>query len=83
MNARQYLARARRRLRTLGEESAPEEKLCRELLLRFLAAINGRDVPAMVSLLAGEQPVSVREAAPVRMRGACANDAWYRPALMA
>ena len=77
VNARQYLARARRRLRTLQDETAPEEKLCRELVLRFQAAINGRDVPAMVSLLAGEQPVSVRESVPVRMRGASANDAAY------
>lgn len=83
VNARQYLARARRRLRALEEETAPEQKLCRELVLRFQAAINGRDVPAMVSLLAGEQPVSVRETGPVRMRGAPANDATYGAALAA
>ena len=67
-----------------------EEKLCRDLVRRFQAAINGRDVPAMVTLLAGEQPVSVHEAPglsprlPLRLRaGACTNDASYRCALAA
>jgi len=78
-NARQYLSRARRRLRADTRETSPEEKLCRELVLRFQAAINGRDLPAMVSLLGSEQPVAVHEAAPPRLRTrACANDARYR-----
>jgi len=91
VNARQHLARARRRLRELREveaggageaETAPEQKLCRELIRRFQAAINGVDLPAMVTLLAGEQPVSVCESPQLRMRaGACANDASYRLAL--
>jgi predicted RNA polymerase sigma factor len=83
-NARQYLSRARRRLRQDTREATPEEKLCRELVLRFQAAINGRDLPAMVSLLGSEQPVAVHEAAPPRLRTrACANDARYRLALTA
>jgi RNA polymerase sigma-70 factor (ECF subfamily) len=78
VNARQYLARARRRLREERDEASSDEKLCRELVLRFQAAINGRDVQAIVTLLAEEQPVSVRETPPLRIRvGACANDAWY------
>ena len=87
VNARQHLARARRRLRELrevGVETAPEQKLCRELIRRFQAAINGVDLPAMVTLLAGEQPVSVCESPQARMHaGACANDASYRLALAA
>jgi RNA polymerase sigma factor (sigma-70 family) len=79
-NARQHLSRARRRLRADDTETPPEEKMCRELVLRFQAAINGRDVPAMMHLLAGEQPVSVRQAPPLRMRlrgVAAANEACY------
>lgn len=79
VNARQHLARARRRLREVAAEAPASDKLCRELIRRFQAAINGRDVPAMVSLLGEEQPVSV--AVSPRMRGhggACANDASYR-----
>jgi RNA polymerase sigma factor (sigma-70 family) len=99
VNARQYLARARRRLREdkgdkvekgekreKGEksETAPDQKLCRELIRRFQAAIIGVDVPAMVSLLADEQPVSVRESPQWRIHGrACANDASYGLALAA
>lgn len=71
VNARQYLARARRRLRAVQDDAAPADKLQRALIRRFQDAINGRDVPAMMSLLADEQPVSVQ------MR-ACANDASYR-----
>ena len=93
-NARQRLSRARRRLREdrcdANREASPQEKLCRELVLRFQAAINGRDVPAMLSLLTGEQPVSVHTAPatriplPLRMqRGPCANDASYASALAA
>lgn len=74
VNARQHLARARRRLRECA--SSPEEKLCRTLVLRFQAAINGRDVAALVTLLADEQPMSVRAAPPVQSR-AGANDARY------
>jgi RNA polymerase sigma-70 factor (ECF subfamily) len=84
VNARQYLARARRRLREEKDGASSDEKLCRELVLRFQAAINGRDVPAMVTLLADEQPMSVHEAPQLRIRvGACANDAWYGLALAA
>ncbi|NHZ34213.1 sigma-70 family RNA polymerase sigma factor [Massilia rubra] len=78
VNARQYLARARRRLREDEGEAPASEKLCRELIRRFQAAINGIDVPAMVSLLGDEQPVSVHEAPRLRIpAGACANDALY------
>lgn len=77
VNARQYLARARRRLREREAETPPAEKLCRELIRRFQAAINGMDVPAMVSLLGEEQPVSVRESPRLRV-DACANDSRYR-----
>ncbi len=84
VNARQYLARARRRLRGHEAEAPASEKLCRELIRRFQAAINGLDVPAMVTLLGDEQPVSVSASPPPRMRaGACANDASYGLALAA
>jgi RNA polymerase sigma-70 factor (ECF subfamily) len=78
VNARQHLARARRRLREDKGDISPDEKLCRELVRRFQAAINGLDVPAMVMVLAAEQPVSVCDAPqlPVHAR-ACANDAVY------
>jgi len=82
VNARQHLARARRRLRERGAEVPADEKLCRELVRRFQAAINGLDVPAMVTLLAAEQPVSVCDVSVPAMR-ACANDAVYGFALAA
>lgn len=83
VNARQYLARARRRL-LLRQGEAPEEKLNRELVRRFQAALNGRDVPAMVSLLAAEQPMSVCDAPQSRSQPrACANDPSYSLALAA
>jgi RNA polymerase sigma-70 factor (ECF subfamily) len=84
VNARQYLARARRRLREAQDEAPPEEKLCRELVRRFQAAINGLDMPAMVTLLAADQPVSV-QASPRWPRRAepCANDALYSLCLAA
>lgn len=85
-NARQHLARTRRRLRDVGSEDqgAPEEKLCRELVRRFQAAINGLDLPAMVTLLADEQPVSVRDSPQLRLHaGSSANDASYGLALAA
>jgi len=69
-NARQHLSRARRRLRAHAGETPPDEKLCRELIRRFHAALDGLDVPAMVALLADAQPLAVRA-------GACANDASY------
>ncbi|WP_332853733.1 sigma-70 family RNA polymerase sigma factor [Duganella sp. S19_KUP01_CR8] len=78
VSARQHLARARRRLRE--DEVPPGEKLCRELLRRFQAAINGLDVPAMIMLLGDEQPVSVLASRRLR---ACANDASYALALAA
>ena len=78
VNARQHLARARRRLREDKDDISPDEKVCRELVRRFQAAINGLDVPAMMLLLAAEQPVSVRDAPQLRLQvGACANDAVY------
>ena len=67
VNARQYLLRARRRLREAAAETPPEEKLSRELIRRFQAAINNLDVPAVVTLLTDTQPYAV----------ACANDASY------
>jgi RNA polymerase sigma-70 factor (ECF subfamily) len=66
-NARQHLARARRRLRE-QHETTPEEKLNRELVHRFHAAIHGLDAPAVVRLLTDIQP------------SASANDAGYRQA---
>ena len=84
VNTRQYLARARRRLRG-GETEAPVgEQLCRELIYRFRNAIHDRDVPAMIRLLGEQQPVSVRETRRLRIHAsACANDASYRLALAA
>jgi RNA polymerase sigma factor (sigma-70 family) len=85
VNARQHLARARRRLREAGpQETPPNEKLCRELVRSFQAAINGLDVPAVSTLLAHEQPLSVLDAPRVRARaGVCANDGVYALALAA
>ncbi len=86
VNARQHLARARRRLRLReeGKDMPADEKLCRELVRRFQAAINGLDLPAMLTLLAAEQPVSVCDVAPARMHAdGCANDAAYSFALAA
>lgn len=78
VNARQLLARARRRLRVVEAEAPASEKLCRELLRRFQAAINGLDVPAMVTLLGDDQPMSVRASSLVHLPGRiCANDASY------
>jgi len=78
VNARQYLARARRRLRENDAEAPLSERLCRELIRRFQAAINDRDVPAMVILLGEEQPVSVRQSPQLHIRArACANDASF------
>ena len=86
VNARQHLARARRRLRDqqAHTEAPASEKLNRELIRRFQAALNGMDMPAMLSLLGDEQPVSVLESPRLRIHaGACANDAAYRLALAA
>jgi RNA polymerase sigma-70 factor (ECF subfamily) len=84
VNARQYLARARRRLREDKGEVSPDEKLCRELICRFQAAINGMDVLAMVALLGEDQAMFMRETPRLRIRvGACANDASYRLVLAA
>jgi RNA polymerase sigma-70 factor (ECF subfamily) len=70
-NARQHLSRARRRLRVPVDDTPPDDKLCRELIRRFHAALDGLDVPAMVNLLMETQPMAVRAQA-------CANDATYR-----
>ena len=70
-NARQLLARARKRLR-LAQDEPPEEKLNRELVRHFQAAINNMDAPAVVTLLTGMQPMRV-----------CANDASYTMAMAA
>jgi RNA polymerase sigma factor (sigma-70 family) len=84
VNARQYLARARRRLREPDGKARLDEKLCRALVRRFEAAIHGRDVAAVVAVLADEQPVPLREVPRARMGGrACANDASYGCALAA
>jgi RNA polymerase sigma-70 factor (ECF subfamily) len=77
-NARQHLARARRRLRENQNEVSLDEKLCRALVRRFQAAINGLDLPAIVTLLASEQPMSVIAAPQPQLSArACANDAIY------
>jgi RNA polymerase sigma-70 factor (ECF subfamily) len=75
-NARQHVSRARRRLRTHAHEAPPDDKLCRELIRRFQAALDGLDVPAMMTLLTDAQPMAVRASPPPRM-GICANDASY------
>lgn len=83
VNARQYLARARRKLREDKHETERNEKLCRDLIRRFQSAINGADMPALTTLLAGEQPVSVSgsmyvAAPPMQIRpAASANDTAY------
>jgi RNA polymerase sigma-70 factor (ECF subfamily) len=78
VNARQHLARARRRLREKPSEAPPEEKLCRELIRRFQAAINALDVPAIVTLLGDEQPMSVHAPQQLHLQTrACANDDQY------
>jgi len=86
VNARQYLARARRRLREDEIEAPVSEELCRELLGRFHTAINDMDVSAIVTLLGEEQPVSVSKSHRLQIHdlvGACANDASYVIALAA
>jgi RNA polymerase sigma-70 factor (ECF subfamily) len=83
VNARQHLARARRRLRQDDAGEQQDERLCRELVRRFQAAINGADVPAVVTLLAPEQPVSVCAPPPRSDTRACANDASYEVRLAA
>jgi len=84
VNARQYVARARRRLRELRPDAPQSDRLCRELIRRFQAAINGLDVPALITLLGDEQPVSVHESPQLRIdAGACANDASYGRAFAA
>ena len=94
-NARQHLSRARRRLRAHADEVPPDERLCRELVRRFQAALDGVDVPAMTALLTHPQPLAVRAAPPQpqsqpqprpQRRGparACANDPSYRMRLAA
>jgi len=78
VNARQYLARARRRLRQAEPDTCASERLCQELVRRFQAAINGMDVPAMVTLLGAAQPMSVIDVqAPQARWRASANDARY------
>lgn len=83
-NARQHLARARRRLHERAHEAPPDDRLSRELVRRFHAALDGVDVPAMLALLAQPQPLAVRRTPrqPLRQRPpcacACANDAAYR-----
>jgi RNA polymerase sigma-70 factor (ECF subfamily) len=74
VNTRQYLARARKRLRAESDEPPPEEKLSKELVRRFQIAINGMDAPLVVTLLTDLQPEA-------RRLGACANDACYSLAL--
>lgn len=84
VNARQYLARARRRLHENSAEARGSEKLSGELIGRFQAALNGMDVPAIVTLLGEQQSVPVRETARPRFQiRACANDVSYDRALAA
>ena len=73
VNARQYLARARRRLRE--DEAEASDKLCRALIQRFQAAINGLNVPELLALL-GEQAAPVLATPHPGIR-ASANDTWY------
>lgn len=76
--SRQHLARARKRLQLRAEELGPEEKLCRELVRDFQAAINGQDRDAVVTLLTGDQPHFVHEQTFARLCGApSANDALF------
>jgi RNA polymerase sigma factor (sigma-70 family) len=76
--ARQHLSRARRRLRAHAGDPPPDDRLCRELIRRFHAALDGLDVPAMMTLLTDTQPMAVRASPPLRMRGGpSANDACY------
>lgn len=76
-------ANARQRLRD-NMDKTREEKLCRALVRRFQAAINGMDVAAVTTLLLDEQPMSVGSTPQVRAaRGPCANDAVYRVAAFA
>lgn len=77
-NSRQLLLRARRRLSAGTDEPPAAEKLCRELVRAFQAAINGRDQEAVLTLLGDPQPVAVKESASPRLgAAACANDAVY------
>ena len=87
VNARQYLSRARRRLRESedagADQTEPGERLGRELITRFQAAIHGLDMPALVNLLGAEQPMSVAPAmrlpaAGVGAGAGPANDGQYR-----
>jgi hypothetical protein len=77
-NARQHLARARRRLRKLTDNTPPNQKLCRELIRRFHAALHGADIPAMTMLLGGDQPMFVSDTQVKARSAASANDACYR-----
>jgi RNA polymerase sigma factor (sigma-70 family) len=78
VNARQYLARARRRLREIQGEASPDEKLCHELIRRFQTALNGNDVPTVVTLLTDDQPLAVSMAPQKRIDvSRCANDPSY------
>lgn len=85
--ARQHLARARRRLRQAVDGDGnitPDDKLCRDLIRRFHAALDGADIPAMTLILCGEQPLFISEAPQPRAHaGASANDACYRLAVVA
>jgi RNA polymerase sigma-70 factor (ECF subfamily) len=56
------------------DDTPPDETLCRELIRRFHAALDGLDVPAMITLLTETQPMAVR---------ASANDATYHLLLAA
>lgn len=78
VTARQHLARARRRLSERSTDVPSSERLCRELIRRFQAAINDLDIPAMLTLLGDEQPMSVIRSPQVRNRADhSANDALY------
>ncbi|MFL6660492.1 MAG: sigma-70 family RNA polymerase sigma factor [Massilia sp.] len=84
VNARQHLARARRRLRDHASARSAEEKRSRELIQRFHAAINGMDMVAMLSLLSDPQPMAVHLGKQASIeRGICANEAAFSVALAA
>jgi RNA polymerase sigma factor (sigma-70 family) len=75
VNTRQHLARARKRICKEKGLRTSNEKLCRDLIRRFQIALDGRDVPAIIALLADDQPMFVYQ--PSVHTGESANDALY------
>jgi RNA polymerase sigma-70 factor (ECF subfamily) len=75
VNTRQHLARARKKLCKERMLKTADDKLCRDLIRRFQIALDGRDVPTIIALLADEQPMFVYQ--PSTKLDGCANDALY------